>query len=619
MAITVKRIPVRFSPNPKRVITHFFMPGDEERARNIIKKILEMTDEEHRMILNQTLRDFSRRHRNITRIFENNFNHIRHVVDETNIDADTLSKEKKLVIGAYFTKEYSIESAAFFNPSIVEDPYQMNLSNGEKRVIVSFRATGEGHISSITFRSGIIDKDNNLVFKSSSELVDVPEIVTRHVYRKALFLRKLDEMRIKKDVVKMVMDQLNDEFVYGELQAAIDKVMQQDLSYTSKRVVHAINWLATSHYEVTFSMDTGISERVLFPVSYTESNGIEDARFVRFVGEDESTIYYATYTAYNGFAILPKLIETRDFYHFKVEPIHGEYAQNKGMALFPRKINGQYAMLSRVDGINNYVMFSDEIHLWRHAEKIQEPMYPWELVQVGNAGSPIETEYGWLVITHSVGVMRTYCLGAILLDLDKPTRLIGRLTEPLLAANEEERAGYVPNVVYSCGSIVHNNELIIPYTMSDYASAFASVSLDELLHELRPRLSRKRKPKSAVSHPSILLVEDDAVTQKTIHQLLAKEGYQVEVASDGIDALMHIAQEHFDLIISDIRMPNLDGLQLLEKMNEKKIRIPVVLITGYHHHEHELKSKKLGAVDYIQKPINRKLLTDKLKNLLKNV
>ncbi|MBN2029680.1 response regulator [bacterium] len=615
MAINVKRIPVRFSPDPKRVITHFFMPGDEERARQIIKKILDMSDEEHRMILNQTLRDFSRRHRNITRIFENNFNNVRHVLNKTNIDADTLSKEKKLVIGSYFTKEYSIESAAFFNPSIVEDPYQLNLSNGQKRVIVSFRATGEGHISSITFRSGIIDKDNNLVFKTPSELVDVPEIVTRHVYQKALFLRKLDEMRIKKDVIKMVMDQLNEEFVYGELQAAIAKVMKQDLSFTSEKVLHAINWLATSHYEVTFSMDTALSERVLFPVSYTESNGIEDARFVRFTNDGERITYYATYTAYNGFAILPKLIETEDFYHFKVQPINGEYAQNKGMALFPRKIDGQYTMLSRIDGINNYVMFSDEIHLWRHAEKIQEPMYPWELVQVGNAGSPIETDQGWLVITHGVGVMRTYCLGAVLLDLDKPTRLIGRLKEPLLVANEEERAGYVPNVVYSCGSIVHNNELIIPYTMSDYASAFAVVLLDELLHELRPRLSRKRKQKSVGDEHSILLVEDDAVTRETIHQILMKEGYQVEVASDGIDALMHVAQEHFDLIISDIRMPNLDGFQLLEKMNEKKIHIPVILITGYHNHEYQLKSKKLGAVDYIKKPINRKLLIDKLKKL----
>ncbi|MCJ7812396.1 glycosidase, partial [bacterium] len=538
MAITVKRKSIRFSPNPKRVITQFFMPDNKARAKNIIQKILDMSGEEHRIVLNQTLRDFSRRHRNITRIFENNFNHVKHILYEMDIDADTLSTEIKLVIGAYFTKEYSIESAAFFNPSIVEDPYQFNLTKGQKGVIVSFRATGEGHISSIAFRSGIIDKDNNLIFNPPGELVDVPEIITRHVYQKDLFLNKLEEMGIKKDIVKIVMDQLNKEFVYGELQAAIANTMQQrDLSDTSKKVIHAINWLATSHYEVTFSLDTAISERILFPVSYTESNGIEDARFVRFTNDDGSIVYYATYTAYNGYAILPKLIETKDFYHFEVKPLNGEYAQNKGMALFPRKINGKYVMLSRIDGINNYVMFSDEIHLWHHAEKIQEPVYPWELVQVGNAGSPIETEQGWLIITHGVGLMRTYSLGAILLDLNKPTKLIGRLKEPLLVANEEERIGYVPNVVYSCGSIIHNNELIIPYAMSDYSSSFATVSMEELLHELHHPLTRKKKSKSPISQNSILLAEDDVVTQKTIHKILEDEGYQVIIASDGIEAL----------------------------------------------------------------------------------
>ncbi len=618
MAISVKRKSILFSPNPKRVITNFFMPGSKERAKNIIQRILNMSDEEHQVVFNQTLRDFSRRHRNITRIFENNFNNIKHIIIEMGIDAETLSTDKKLIIGAYFTREYSIESTAFFNPSIVEDPYQLNLIKGQKGVIVSFRATGEGHISSIAFRSGIIDQDNNLIFKPPGELVDVPEIITRHVYQKDLFINKLEEMGIKKDIVKIVMDQLKKEFIYGELQAVIDKTMQQqDLSNTCKKVIQAINWLATSHYEVTFSLDTAISERVLFPISYTESNGIEDARFVRFTNEDGSIIYYATYTAYNGYTILPKLIETKDFYHFKVRPIHGEYAQNKGMALFPRKINGNYAMLSRIDGINNYIMFSDEIHLWHNAEKIQEPTYPWEFVQVGNAGSPIETEQGWLVITHGVGPMRTYSLGAILLDLNKPTRLIGRLKEPLLVANEEERIGYVPNVVYSCGSIIHNNELIIPYTMSDYSSSFATVSVEELLHELGHPPSRKNKPKSPISQNSILLVEDDIITQKTIHQILKNEGYHVKIASDGIDALMNIAQGDFDLVISDIRMPNLNGLQLLEQMNQKKIQIPVILITGYHNHEYEKKSLKLGAVEYIKKPVRKELLLDKLKMILK--
>ena len=404
------------------------------------------------------------------------------LVGNKGLDLETIPQAKKLLIGAYFTKEYSIEAAAFFNPSIVEDPYQGGLEPGQKRVIISFRATGEGHISSIAFRSGIIDENNELTFVPAGDFVDLPEVVTRHVYQKTLFLEQLAEMGIKKDVIPMVMDQLPDEFIYGELQAAIADVLENGgLSYTRQQVVQAINWLATSHYEVSFSLDTAVSDRVLFPVSYTESNGIEDARFVRFTKPNGEVTYYATYTAFNGYAILPKLIETQDFSHFKVLPINGKCAQNKGMAIFPRKIAGQYAMLSRVDGVNNYVMFSDSINLWQSAQKIQEPTHPWEMIQVGNCGSPIETDGGWLVITHGVGPMRTYSLGALLLDLENPCEVIGRLKEPLLVPNDEEREGYVPNVVYSCGSIAHNGELIIAYAMSDYAATFASVPLEDLL------------------------------------------------------------------------------------------------------------------------------------------
>ena len=618
MSITVDRKSIRFHPVPKRVITQFFHPGSDNNIRKIIQSVIGMSEQQRQSVFNQILRDFSRRHRNITRIFEKNFNNVRHAFDELDIDPDSLSVDEKVVIGAYFSKEYSIESAAFFNPSVVEDPYQGNLSKDQKRIIVSFRATGEGHISSLTFRSGIIESDGNLTFKPPSELVDVPEIVTRHVYKKNIFLSKLDEMKIRKDMIALVMDRLGEEFIYGELQAAIAEAMKQDLSYTRKKAVQAINWLATSHYEVTFSLDTALSERILFPVSYSESNGIEDARFVRFTEEDETVVYYATYTAYNGFTILPKLLETRDFYHFDVEPINGEVVQNKGLALFPRRIDGRYAMLSRIDGVNNYVMFSDDLHLWHHAEKIQEPVHSWEFVQVGNAGSPIETEEGWLVITHAVGPMRTYSLGAILLDLDDPTRLIGRLTTPLLTANEEERVGYVPNVVYSCGSMIHNEELIIPYAMSDYASGIATVSVDELLHELLPKPSRKKKEESAKPPASILLVEDDAQVRELIKKLLISDGYDVQVASDGIDALMLIAREKFDLVISDIRMPNLDGLQLLEQMNGKKIDIPVVFVTGYHSEEIEIKSRELGAVEYIKKPINKQQLSNTIRQLLKN-
>lgn len=488
MSLTVKRKPNRFYPDSKRVIARFFEPGmnsKSDRAKYVIQKVKGMSDDDIDLTLKQILRDFSKRHRNITKIFENHFNNVKNIVKKVNGDLKSLSLKRKLLIGSYFTKEYAIESAAFFNPSIVEAPDQTDLEEGQKRIIVSFRATGEGHISSIVFRRGIIDKNNNLNFAQPGKLVDIPEVVKRHVYNKKNFLKKLDEMHIHKDVVGMVMDRLGDTFIYGELQASISETIKNiKITPSKKKVIQSINWLADSHYKVTFSLDTAISERVIFPVSYTEKNGIEDARFVRFIDEDGCVTHYATYTAYNGFAILPKLLETKDFYNFRILPLNGEYVQNKDLALFPRKINGKYAMISRIDGVNNYIMFSDKINLWQNAKKIQEPKYTWEFIQIGNCGSPIETEKGWLLITHAVGPMRRYSLGAILLDLEDPTKLIGQLRKPLLMPNDEEREGYVPNVVYSCGSIVHNNELIIPYAMADFASSFASVPLDELLDEL---------------------------------------------------------------------------------------------------------------------------------------
>lgn len=485
MAVTLKRKTVQFCPDHRRVIARFFLPGDENRARAIIERVLALTGKEQMLIFNHVFRQFSGRHRNLTRVFEENFKRVEHLLDTLTVKGETLSKEIQHVIGAYFTKEYSIESAAFFNPSIVEDPYQGSLQENQKRVILSFRATGEGHVSSLVFRSAIVDEHNDFHIDPVGDSVDVPEIITRHEYDKRRFLAKLTEMHIKDDVISLVMDPLGDRFNYGQLQGAIAHTLKhQNLTHARRTVVQAINWLARSHYEVTFSWDTAICDRVLFPISFAESNGIEDARFVQFVEEDHAVTYYATYTAYDGYAILPKLIATTDFYHFKIMPIHGENVQNKGLALFPRRIKGKYAMLSRMDGINNYLMLSEEVTLWNSARRILGPQHPWEFVQVGNAGSPIETKHGWLVITHGVGPMRTYSLGAMLLDLDDPTQVVAHLKRPLLVANEKEREGYVPNVVYSCGSIIHNNELIIPYAMSDYASTVVCVPLDELFDEL---------------------------------------------------------------------------------------------------------------------------------------
>jgi len=301
-------------------------------------------------------------------------------------------------------------------------------------------------------------------------------------------MKKLDEMQTFNNIVPpaLVLDELGDNFTYGELKRCVQKARENlELSASKEILLSEIMWLASSHYEIQFSLDTAISERVIFPISETEKNGIEDARWVKFTNDDGSKVYYATYTAYDGRVILPKMMETKDFYHFKVLPLHGEIAQNKGMALFPRKIKGKYAMLCRIDGVNNYIAFSDQIGIWRNAQLLQRPKFPWEFIQIGNAGSPIETQEGWLVITHAVGPLREYVLAAALYDLDDPAKEIGRLREPLLMPNQEEREGYVPNVVYSCGSMLHNGDLVIPYAMSDYASTYATVDLNDLLAELK--------------------------------------------------------------------------------------------------------------------------------------
>lgn len=486
MQVNVTRKDTKFYPDPSRVIARFFYLS-RERSFDIIQSVMAMPDREVSIALSQVLRSFSRRHRNISLIFENHYNKLAKLFGRLPAKEAKINQSRKALIGSYFTIEYSIESAAFFNPSIVEDPDQSELGMGEKRLIFSFRATGEGHVSSIVFRSAIIDKNNNLVIEPVGKMLAEAERIKRHIYTKKSFVKKLDEMCEFDNKLSpvFVLEKLGEKFTYGELKKAVEETRKTPgLSLSKKLIINQMMRLALSHYEIEFSLDSSISERVIFPISDSEKNGIEDARFVKFTEENGEVTYYATYTAYDGISILPKLLATKDYYHFKGLPLHGELAQSKGMALFPRKINGKYAMLCRIDGVNNYIAYSDSINIWSEAKLIQKPMYPWELVQIGNCGSPIETSQGWLVITHGVGPMREYVISASLLELNNPEKEIGRLKTPLLAPNDQEREGYVPNVVYSCGSILHNGNLIIPYAMSDYASTYASVDLKELLNEL---------------------------------------------------------------------------------------------------------------------------------------
>ncbi len=479
--VTNKKIQ-RFNPDNSRVIARPHMPPDEKRVVKIINRVLGLSEAEVARLLKAVLKEFSFRHKNIEELLERHYKMIEPHVDQ----AGSLSANRKLLIGAYFTSEYSIESAALFNPSITIYPKQNDLKTGQTRVILSFRATGEGHISSIVFRSAVIDQHNNIFLEPFSRYVSTPQVILNPAYDKHMFEDKLREMNADNEVAREIMRRLDQQFTFDQLQTCFNQVKKEN-SLTPADVdkaISEINWLAKSNYEVIFPPEQLISERVIFPVTERESNGIEDARFVRFINDDGTAVYYATYTAYNGLDVLPQLIETRDFHHFKMTTLNGKMARNKGMALFPRKVNGRYAMISRIDGENLHLMYSDHVHFWNEAAQIQDPKKPWEFVQIGNCGSPIETQAGWLLLTHGVGPMRKYCIGLELLDLHDPAKVIARLDEPLLSPREKEREGYVPNVVYSCGSIILNDELIIPYATSDSTSAIAIIAVDELLKKL---------------------------------------------------------------------------------------------------------------------------------------
>ena len=480
----VKRKKVKILGDPCRVIAQRHLPGNPDRIARIIRRVVTMPEDAASRLLEQVMLDFAERHRDITDIFRRHFN----LIAEYRTEDTPLSATKQQLIGAYLTKEYSIESAALFNPSIILHPNQDAVKSGELRFILSLRATGEGHISSIVFRSGILDKDNVVIFDPVSAYVETPSLHLDPNYDRHLFELRLNEMKACNATTGWIFERLPEVFSYNALKETLAGFREEhgSLSAHQSETLKLLDWLAESNYETTFRVEYPLCERVIFPVTESESSGIEDARFVRFTEESGAVIYYATYSAYNGFNILPQLIETQDFVTFNVNTLNGKAIQNKGMALFPRKVGGRYAMLSRQDGENNRIMFSDHLHFWQESKIIQEPEQPWEFIQVGNCGSPLETEFGWLVLTHGVGPMRQYCIGAMLLDLENPSRVIARLENPLLTPHEEEREGYVPNVVYTCGAIIHNDELVIPYAMSDIHSGIATVGVKDLINCMRP-------------------------------------------------------------------------------------------------------------------------------------
>ena len=469
-------------PDSARVIIRPFIPSDPLRITAVIGRTLALTEAEVVASLETVRAEFDSRHYDIDAVLLDHFSKVKqHIFTQR-----PLSRERELLIGALFSGEYALESAALFNPSIVPHPDQRGVKKGGLRFIMSLRATGEGHISSIEFRSGEIAPNGTITLDPVSRYVAVPDIEPNPTYRKKSFILKFHEMGFDNEFADAVMAPLEKEFTRSALNKSVGTVRHEHLpgSHELKRTLECIQWLADSNYELRFSPKLSVSERIIFPVSPNESNGIEDARFVRFTEDDGTVMYYATYTAYNGKAILPQLIETQDFLHFRVLTLNGAAVQNKGMALFPRRIDGRYAMLSRQDDENLFIMFSDNPHYWNDPHILMRPAQVWESVKVGNCGSPIETEAGWLVITHGVGPLRKYCIGAVLLDLHDPTKVIGRLSEPLITPEGIEREGYVPNVVYSCGSLLHRDKVILPYAMSDKFTAIASLDLAVLLAAL---------------------------------------------------------------------------------------------------------------------------------------
>jgi len=481
------RTPHQMRPDPSRTVCQLFVPGHEaliqgeSRAMAVIDRVLKLSEQEVKRTLARTLDRFSGRIRCLPETLEHNFGLVAH-----RLGGDiTVGDAQRQLIGAYFTREYALEAAALFNPSIVAHPDQSGCAPGEVRFVMSLRAVGEGHLSSIEFRTGTIGRDGAVrldppgVFPDAGCRRPVP-------YDRRFFQEKSAELGHEGEDALDLWTMLPPSFTAAELDAALAELSRQRVTRgDTAALADGVRWMAASSYAVEFDEQHVLSERVLLPASPAESYGMEDARLVRFTdGEDQ--VYFATYTAFDGSQVAPQLLQTSDFLTFTVSQLSGPSARNKGMALFPRRIGGRYAALSRWDRESNAIGYSDDAHRWSEASTVQVPERAWELIQLGNCGSPLETSAGWLVLTHGVGPMREYAIGAMLLDLDEPEHLISALDEPLLVADESERDGYVPNVVYSCGSMIHGGTIVLPYGCSDSSVRIANVDLNLLLERLTP-------------------------------------------------------------------------------------------------------------------------------------
>lgn len=482
----VRRVNLRLLPDSRRVISRLFVAGQEDfgatqsRATQVLERILELSDNEVSHALDDVYNRFVERHEDLTKDLEAHAHRMANRVQPGLV----LSEERWRLIGAVFTHEFSIESSALTNPSIVPHPNQSGMNEGALRFVMSVRGIGEGHRSSIGFRQGVIDADSDIEVEPPGEH---PVIGTHWepLLQQSNFRGLLEEMDDMGENAGYILRQLGETFSLTELNDVLYRFLDSKDSFrNADMTVHHFRMIAERNYSVTFPQERDISERVLWPVSYAEWRGMEDARFVQFTEDSGLIRYLATYTAFDGVGISQQILSTEDFQVFETHPMSGAAARGKGMAFFPRKIGGMYAALSRADHESNSIAFSDHLDYWSASMLMQVPTNSWGIIQLGNSGSPIETEGGWLLITHGVGPMRTYSLSAVLLDLDDPARVIGSLDGPLLTPREDERDGYVPNVVYSCGSLVHGDHLVIPYGISDQNIGFGIVSVSELLNRM---------------------------------------------------------------------------------------------------------------------------------------
>lgn len=476
------RMGVRLNPDAHRVIAKLFVPGEEtpgsrSRANAVIARILALDEAEVTTLIDEVVADYDGRHRDLTTTFAYHFDVVSHEIPST----VWISPQRRMLIGSCFTHEYSPEAAALCNPSVVAHPDQSGLVDGQLRFVMTVRCVGEGHISSIGFRTGIVGPGDALVVDEPEPLL-VTGVSRPSTYERRLFLNRLADLGSDDHDADILIGGLPESFTTGDLEKALSRVHDHTLNREMvHRTVSFVHQIAAATYDVEFPADAPLSGRILWPYAPMESHGMEDARLTKFTEDDGSVTYYATYTAYDGVDVATHLLETRDFRTFHLSPMAGQGAQGKGLALFPRRIRGRYVALSRWDRESTALVGSDNLRIWGVPTTLHAPRRGWELIQVGNCGSPVETAEGWLVLTHGVGPMREYSLGAMLLDLADPSVVLATLPDPLLTPNHSERDGYVPNVVYSCGPLLHDGLLTIPYGISDGAIGFAQVALDKLL------------------------------------------------------------------------------------------------------------------------------------------